>query len=113
MTESLQKEFDPKKVKEFDPDVLPTNGAVIWHKDYLIKKGKLNVNDHLNVKAKKIVTDMYKVWENLGVPRRVFKNAEYKVKAVLQKWVQLKGRPLPDADKLCDIACKCLSVCLH
>ena len=99
-----------KTAKEFNQDILPTNGAVIWHRDHLIEKGELKVNDLKSAKANKIAEDVCKVWKNLGVPQRVFKNATDKVRAVLQKWDNHKGRGLPDADKLCDIACNCLAI---
>ena len=100
----------PKKVRPFDPDILPTNEAIIWHRDHLIETGELTEKTPNQDKICRISSDLTAVWEKLETPNRPPRGVKDKVKSVLKKWRDLKGRvDWSDSGKLCDIACNCLA----
>ena len=92
LEQELRELCPPKKVRPFDPDILPTNEAIIWHRDHLIKTGGLTENTPNQDKIVGIALDLLAVWEPLETPNRPLHGVRDKVKAVLKKWRDLKGR---------------------
>ena len=107
LEQELRELCPPKKVRPFDPDILPTNEAIIWHRDHLIATGELTENTPNLDKIVCIASDLLAVWEQLETPNRPFLGVRDKVKAVLKKWRDLKGRG--GWSKLCNITCNCLA----
>ena len=59
----------PKKVRPFDPDILPTNEAIIWHRDHLIETRELTEKTPNQDKVDRIASDLLAVWEQLWEQR--------------------------------------------